>query len=282
MNPEGARLTYSHSQLPYPEVRPQYPLPNAPPEEERVPTVRTGPAIGLIAQAALLGALTVAAGLGEAGWLAGVAYGVGVCFTLTWGLHRTDATVLGPADRVTLTRAVLVGGVTALVVQSFLHPVPIALLVGIATVALVLDWVDGQVARRTRTESALGARFDMEVDAFLILVLSAYVARFLGPWVLTIGLMRYAYVAASWVLRWMRGGLPYRYWRKVVAAAQGIVLTIAAAGVLPVVVSTVAVAGALVLLIESFGRDVLWLHHTSSPRHVDHELRVGVKASLRP
>ena len=39
-----------------------------------------------------------------------------------------------------------------------------------------LDAVDGQVARRTGTVSALGARFDMEVDAFLILVLSVYVA----------------------------------------------------------------------------------------------------------
>ena len=55
------------------------------------------------------------------------------------------------------------------------------------TVALLLDWVDGQVARRTHTESAFGARFDMEVDAFLILVLSVYVASTTGWWVLIIG-----------------------------------------------------------------------------------------------
>ena len=42
----------------------------------------------------------------------------------------------------------------------------------LSSVALALDGVDGQVARRTRTVSALGARFDMEVDAFLVLVLS--------------------------------------------------------------------------------------------------------------
>ena len=51
-----------------------------------------------------------------------------------------------------------------------------ATLVVLAAVALVLDGVDGQVARRTGTVSALGARFDMEVDAFLMLVLSVYVA----------------------------------------------------------------------------------------------------------
>ena len=46
----------------------------------------------------------------------------------------------------------------------------------LVVVALALDWVDGQVARRTGTCSAFGARFDMETDAFLILVLSAYAA----------------------------------------------------------------------------------------------------------
>ena len=75
--------------------------------------------------------------------------------------------------------------------------------------ALALDAVDGWVARRTGTVSALGARFDMEVDAFLILVLSGYVAPTLGGWVLAIGLMRYAFVAAGWVLPWLRAG-PHR------------------------------------------------------------------------
>ena len=124
--------------------------------------------------------------------------------------------------------------------------------------ALVLDLVDGKVARRTATASALGARFDMEIDAFLILVLSVYVAPSLGAWVLAIGLMRYAYLAATWALGWLRGPLPPRYWRKVVAAVQGIVLTVASAGVLPPALMVAAVALALALLIESFGRDVWW------------------------
>ena len=47
--------------------------------------------------------------------------------------------------------------------------------------ALILDGVDGKVARRTGTSTALGARFDMEVDAFLILVLSVYVLDVAGP-----------------------------------------------------------------------------------------------------
>ena len=134
----------------------------------------------------------------------------------------------------------------------------------LAALALVLDAVDGWVARRTRTTATLGARFDGEVDAFLILVLSVYVARSAGAWVLAIGAARYAFLAAGWLLPWMRAPLPPRYWRKVVAATQGIVLTVAAAGVLPPAVTAGALVVALVLLAESFGRDVWWLR---SNRH---------------
>ena len=126
----------------------------------------------------------------------------------------------------------------------------------LAVVALVLDAVDGWVARRTGTASALGAQFDGEVDAFLILVLSVYVARSAGAWVLAIGAARYAFLAAGWLLPWMRAPLPPRYWRKVVAATQGIVLTVAAADVLPLALTQAALLVALALLAESFGRDV--------------------------
>ena len=114
----------------------------------------------------------------------------------------------------------------------------------ISAVALALDWVDGQVARRTHTESAFGARFDMEVDAFLILVLSVVRRpRRSGAWVLAIGLARYLLLAAEQVLPWLRRPTPPRYWGKVVAALQGIVLTVAAAGVLPTLLDRAAARG---------------------------------------
>ena len=148
-------------------------------------------------------------------------------------LHRHGQPRLGPADRVTLTRAVLTAGVAGLVAASFSRDVPVALVVTLAAVALALDAVDGRVARRTGTVSTLGARFDMEVDALLLLVLSAYVAQSLGAWVLAIGLARYVFVAAKLPLRWLRAQAPPRPWCKVVAALQGIVLTVAASGLLP-------------------------------------------------
>jgi phosphatidylglycerophosphate synthase len=165
----------------------------------------------------------------------------------------------GPANRVTLLRALLVGGVAGLSVAGDFDG-RVAALVAVASVALVLDGVDGWVARRTGTTSAFGARFDMEVDAFLILVLSAYVARSAGWWVLLIGAARYLFVVAGLALPWLRGTAPPRPWCKVVAVVQGVVLTIAAAGVVPIGWTRVALLIALVLLVESFGRETweLW------------------------
>jgi phosphatidylglycerophosphate synthase len=223
--------------------------------------------LGLVGQGVLVTALARTVGLGVGGWLTAVTYGLVMCALLTRGLHRSGMAGLGPADRVTLIRATLVGGVAALTVESFTRHVPAAVLAALAGVAIVLDALDGMVARRTGTTSALGARFDMEVDAFLILVLSVYATRPVGGWVLAIGAMRYAYVAATWILPWLRGSLPPRYWRKVVAATQGIILVFPAADVLPRPLLSAALAVSLALLIESFGRDVRWLwrHRQPSP-----------------
>lgn len=195
----------------------------------------------------------------QVGWLVTAACALGLA-VLVDGARSRHRTPLGPAGRITLLRALLACVVAGLTAHAFVGRDHTALLVVLASVALALDAVDGLVARRTGTASALGARFDMEVDAFLIAVLSVRVAPDVGWWVLAIGAIRYAYVAASWALRWLRRPLPPRYSAKVVAAVQGIVLTVAASGLLPVVVARVVLAVALALLVESFARDVrvLW------------------------
>jgi phosphatidylglycerophosphate synthase len=225
--------------------------------------VSTGPLTLIAAQVLLIAGLAVTAGLdrsglGPAGWTVGLACAGAMSAALARGRSYWSSDRLGPADWVTLTRAALTVGVAALVADSFTDSVPVALLVSLAALALVLDAVDGRIARRTHTMSALGERMDGEVDAFLILVLSSYVAGFAGAWVLAIGLARYAFLAAGYVLPWLRAPLPPRYWRKFVCATQGIVLTIAAAQVLPVALADAALGVALVLLAESFGRDVWW------------------------
>ena len=226
-----------------------------------MPTVRLDPTVGLAVQIALL-AILASDGrsrrrrLGDRGRVRSDHVAA-----LTRALRRVGLVALGPANWVTLARATLVGGVARAdggLVLARHAPVERA----------GRDRDRGADSRRASTArspavpgtaSVLGARFDMEVDAFLILVLSVYVARSMGAWVLAIGAMRYAYVVATWALAWMRGSLPPRYWRKVVAAIQGVVLAVVAADILPEPLRSPPWPSALVLLVESFGRDVLWL-----------------------
>lgn len=232
--------------------------------------VARGPLTGLGAQLLLLAALAATVGLGRTGWVVGATCALILDTALARALWRDPDARLGPAGWVTLTRATFAVGVAALTADSFERDVAVAPLVALASLALALDFVDGQVARRTGTVSALGARLDGEVDAFLILALSVEVAPSAGVWVLAIGAARYAFLAAGWPFDWMRAPLPRRDWRKVVTAAQGITLTIAAAEVVPPALTRAALAVALALLAESFGRDVWWLwrHRHAAGRRV--------------
>ena len=122
----------------------------------------------------LLVVLTVTAGLGPVGWLAGIAFAVVGWAVLAEGLRRVGISTFGPADRVTLARAVLVGGVAALVVDTTgPEPDPVLAIAFLAAMALAVRAVDGLVTRRARATSAFGMKFAVEVDAFLVLVLSA-------------------------------------------------------------------------------------------------------------
>jgi phosphatidylglycerophosphate synthase len=218
------------------------------------------------------------AGLGVAGWIAGLATGSAAPALLIAARRRSDQPSVHPADWVTLTRAVLIAGVAGLVADSLSRPVPVTALVTLSTVALVLDAVDGQVARRTGTATPLGGRLDGEVDAFLILLLSIAVSRDYGGWVLAIGAARYALLLAGWLIPWLAAPLPPRFWRKVVAAVQGIVLTVAASGVPSRLLGMIAVAVALLLLAESFGRDVIWLYRTGAGPRVRRAVRTAIAA----
>jgi phosphatidylglycerophosphate synthase len=227
-------------------------------------TIRLATILGLLATVALLSVVSATAGLGAAGWIAGLASGWAATALIVTARMRSDQPAIFPADWVTLTRAVLCAGVAGLVADSFGRPVSITALVTLSAVALSLDAVDGQVARRTGTATPLGGRFDGEVDAFLILLLSIAVSRSYGSWVLAIGAARYALLLAGWLIPWLAAPLPPRYWRKVVAAVQGIVLTVALSGVLDPLTGMIAVAAALLLLAESFGHDVIWLYRTGA------------------
>ncbi|GAA2741473.1 CDP-alcohol phosphatidyltransferase family protein [Terrabacter aerolatus] len=247
-----------------------------------------GPSAGLVGVVVLLGALEQAAPgrLGPAGWVVGLVSAVTVVGLLTCGLIRLRRDRLTPADRVTLTRAVIACAVAGLVAGALGTPgggAPSGTLVVLASVALALDAVDGRVARRTGTVHPLGARFDMETDAFLILVLSIHVAVGLGWWVLGVGAARYVLLLVGGLSSrapWLRGQVPPRRWRKAVAAYQGIALTAASSQIPSLRVGAALVAAGLVLLVVSFGTEVMALRR--SARSAAGAAPVTVPWSRRP
>jgi phosphatidylglycerophosphate synthase len=167
---------------------------------------------------------------------------------------------LGPANRITLARAALVGFCAGFVGDPHAESVVWELL-GLHALAFFLDWVDGRVARATGSASPFGARLDMELDALFVLVLSAQVWTLgrAGAWVLASGAMRYAFVAAGWVFPWMNRPLfatPRRAW---ICGVQVVCLF---GALVPWPVDGLSAAFAafgLAALIYSFGADTVWL-----------------------
>jgi len=166
----------------------------------------------------------------------------------------------GVANQVTLLRAALVAllcGALGVSIDPSLHRA----LTAIAALAALLDAVDGWLARRHATESAFGARFDMETDALFILVLSLLVWQQgqAGPWVLVCGLLRYAFVAAAWVWPALNSPLPFSLRRKRIAALQMILLVAAFSPLFGLPTSAALAALAVLTLVVSFFIDLLWL-----------------------
>jgi phosphatidylglycerophosphate synthase len=163
------------------------------------------------------------------------------------------------ADRVTLARTVLVNSCTAIAVLIVAETVPARtwwfLVLALAT--LVLDLVDGQVARRTGTSTEAGARLDMESDAVYLVVLCLAVAPVVGWWVLLIGAMRYLLIAATWLRPTLGVPLPRSRFRVVVAGLQGSALVVAIAPIVPVWIATGCLLVAFGLLLISFGSEVV-------------------------
>ena len=128
-----------------------------------------------------------------------------------------------------------------------------------ATSPSVQDCIAGRLP--TGTASELGARFDMEVDAFLIVTLSVLGWQMgkAGPWVLLSGAMRYVFVGASWIWPWLSAGLPESYRRKTVCVVQIVTLIVALAPIVAPPLSDAVAGAGLVLLAWSFAVDVAWL-----------------------
>ncbi len=175
--------------------------------------------------------------------------------------HHLPLTCFGAANRVTLLRASLAALLAGLLGQAPLASGLAWCATLVALVALALDGLDGWLARRHGLQSIFGARFDMEVDAFLILVLAAlaYQTGQAGGWVLLSGVMRYGFVALGYALPWLRQPLPPRKRRQTVCVIQTAALALILIPTLAPPWTTALAASALGLLTYSFAVDTVWL-----------------------
>lgn len=186
-----------------------------------------------------------------------VAMSVGVALAVALMRRGYPHHDLGLCNLVTLIRLAL----TSSLVAALIVPVSGWIVLGIALFALALDGIDGWLARLGGHVSDFGARFDMEVDAALGLVLAllAWASDSVGAVVLLLGLPRYVFVAASAIWPWMANPMPERLGRKIVCVIQIMALVILQAPVVDGPMALVILVTASIALIWSFGRDVLWL-----------------------
>lgn len=192
-----------------------------------------------------------------AGFLAGA-----VVALITAARHLRGS--FGAANHVTLFRGALIALVAGLIVTES-TPAVLWFAIAVAGSALLLDGVDGSLARRRKLSSPFGARFDMEMDAVSTLVLATLVWHFgkAGVWVIASGLLRYAFVAAAHEWPWLRAPLPPSKRRQTICVVQICALLVCLAPSVPPAQSERIAALALVLLAASFAIDTLWLHRNA-------------------
>lgn len=168
---------------------------------------------------------------------------------------------LGWPNRITLLRGLLLAWLAVWLMFPAWVSAGAWTVVAVALGSLFLDGVDGWLARRLGQATLFGARFDMEVDAALILLLCLLLvqADLAGPWVLLIGLMRYGFLAVTACWPALNRSLPDSQRRKLVCVWQVASLVLAFVPGLPAVLIQATLGLALALLIWSFALDLLWL-----------------------
>jgi phosphatidylglycerophosphate synthase len=191
-------------------------------------------------------------------------FGFGATLILALAKKHLVSDRFGTANRVTLARAAMAALLLALIGERA-SSAEAWFAVILASLVITMDGVDGWLARSRGDTSDFGARFDMETDALLIFGMAALVWQYgkAGPWILAAGLMRYVFVASSYLLPWMRRTLPKRRGRQTICVVAALSLTVCLAPpLLPPVSDVVALAG-LALLSSSFAIDIAWLRRVA-------------------
>ena len=238
-------------------MNPAWQLPSAPLRASAV----TAKLIGLVAVIALANAARAGLPLGDRYPLKAAALFAAIMGLSIGFLQRHHPFArFGAANQITTLRAILVALVAGLVGEPR-RPAIAAAAVAAGVAVTLLDGVDGWLARRHGIASPFGARFDMEIDALLILALSVLAWRHekAGAWVVASGLLRYAFVAAGRVAPRLRAPLPPSRRRQAICVVQIAALTLAMVPAIQPPASALLAGAALAALSGSFLIDTVWL-----------------------
>lgn len=173
-------------------------------DAERTPNLKSQPWV-------YGGALSMIAGVLLALWLAYpplLAFVAAVCFFILVAQSRgawTPEGRFGLPNTITTVRLCLTMGL----LFGYQHQTG-AVLAVVALSNVVLDAVDGWLARHTGQSSEFGAHYDIEADALLVLTLTVllFSRGVAGSWVIIAGLWRYLYVLAPVCLPTQVGQAP--------------------------------------------------------------------------
>jgi phosphatidylglycerophosphate synthase len=142
----------------------------------------------------MIAAVAFAVARHDPAWCAAAGGGaLGIRFARARGWRTAASGRLALANLVTTMRLGVVVAMPSL--GSTMSRVALA---GVVVALLLVDGLDGYLARSRGEASEFGAAYDMETDALAIMLLSLllYHKGLAGGWVLAAGLWRYAYAAA--------------------------------------------------------------------------------------
>lgn len=211
--------------------------------------------------------LSIYVGLGTTVGMITVLLWSGIVIMIWQGLAHHPHSRFGVANIITTARAAATTILAGLipVAQLLSTPDMNTWLWGVtfcAIVTLSLDGLDGYLARKTALSSVMGARFDMETDSLLALVIAIFLwcSGEVGIWILGLGIMRYAFVLASIWLKPLTGDLYPSIRRKTVCVIQLAALCAIMSPLIQPPQSVAIGVVALLCLAASFARDIRWLY----------------------
>jgi len=169
----------------------------------------------------------------------------------------TPSGAFGIANGVTALRLLAIVALGAL-----LSSAPPHWLAALVLVLFALDGLDGSLARRRGVASEFGAHFDMETDALLVMTVTLLLFQGgkCGAWVLSAGLLRYAYVLCLAVVPARGGEEPRSRFGRYAFAA--LMLGLIAALALPEKLAVAAAALGVATVVTSFARSFYFSYAT--------------------